>query len=77
MWYHYGVNYLYFIQEADIEMRKYVSPEAIKVNFEANDIITISGMLQSRTWDSSTGWNDTGVMSISWSALIGQSSDGQ
>ena len=70
MWYHYGVNYLYFIQEADIAMKKYVSPVAIKVNFEANDIITASGMLQSKPWNNE-GWNDSGVMSISWTELIG------
>ena len=46
--------------------KAYVSPEAVKVNFEANDIITVSGMLsQSELKD----WN-TGVMSISWDDLI-------
>ena len=51
-------------------MKKYVSPVAIKVNFEANDIITASGMLQSKPWNTE-GWNDSGVMSISWTELIG------
>ena len=57
-------------------MRKYVSPEAIKVNFGVNDICATSGMLQNRPW-STSGWADDGVMSISWRALIGQSSDEQ
>lgn len=52
-------------------MKKYVSPEAIKVNFEANDIITVSGVLQSREWDRDEGWNNIGVMSITWTDLIG------
>ena len=48
--------------------KAYVSPEAIKVNFEANDIITVSGMLNTKDWE---GWNpENGVMSISWDDLI-------
>ena len=47
--------------------KAYVSPEAVKVNFEANDIITVSGMLTQTEWKD---WN-TGVMSISWNELIG------
>ena len=50
--------------------KAYVSPEAIKVNFEANDIITVSGMLTATTWSESDGWNQTGVMSISWDVLV-------
>ena len=46
--------------------KAYVSPEAVKVNFEANDIITVSGMLTKSEWN---GWNE-GVMSISWDQLI-------
>lgn len=46
--------------------KAYVSPEAIKVNFEANDIITSSGMLEQTDWN---GWD--GAMSISWEDLIG------
>ena len=47
--------------------KAYVSPEAIKVNFEANDIITSSGML---TNDGDlTNWEN--AMSISWEDLIG------
>ena len=47
--------------------KAYVSPEAVKVNFEANDIITVSGMLTQSEWQGWTG----GVMSISWEDLIG------
>lgn len=47
--------------------KAYVSPEAIKVNFEANDIITVSGILTRTDW---TDWND-GVMSIKWEDLVG------
>ena len=49
--------------------KAYVSPEAIKVNFEANDIITASGMLTTSNWN---GWGSTdgGVMSITWTELI-------
>ena len=52
--------------------KAYVSPEAVKVNFEANDIITVSGMLNATTWDTNEGWGQTGVMSISWAELIGE-----
>ena len=52
--------------------KAYVSPEAIKVNFEANDIITVSGMLTATNWSSEDGWNQNGVMSISWSQLVGE-----
>ena len=52
--------------------KAYVSPEAVKVNFEANDIITVSGMLNATTWDTNEGWSQTGVMSISWAELIGE-----
>ena len=58
------------IQEADIPMKKlYVSPEAVKVNFEANDIIAVSGMLIKSEW---SGWGNTdgGIMSITWTELI-------
>lgn len=49
--------------------KAYVSPEAVKVNFEANDIITVSGMLNTRDW---IDWDPSnGVMSISWDDLIG------
>ena len=48
--------------------KAYVSPEAVKVNFEANDIITASGMLTRSNW---SGWGSTGVMSITWDQLIG------
>ena len=45
-------------------MKKYVSPEAIKVNFEANDIITASGMLISSNWK---GWgSDDDILSVNW-----------
>lgn len=62
------------IQEADIPMKKlYVSPEAVKINFEANDIIAVSGMLVKSTWN---GWGDTeGIMSISWDQLIGNTTN--
>ena len=50
-------------------MKKYVSPEAIKVNFEANDIITASGMLLSSSWDSDKGWAQ--AQSVTWTDLIG------
>jgi hypothetical protein len=53
--------------------KAYVSPEAIKVNFEANDIITVSGMLTKSNWDSDKGWSGDGVMSIKWSDLVGGS----
>ena len=46
--------------------KAYVSPEAIKVNFEANDIITNSGMLTTNEW---SDWKD--AMSITWTELIG------
>ena len=46
--------------------KAYVSPEAIKVNFEANDIITNSGMLRTDEW---SDWKD--AMSITWTELIG------
>ena len=46
--------------------KAYVSPEAVKVNFEANDIITVSGTLTRTEW---VDWN-TGVMSITWEQLI-------
>lgn len=48
--------------------KAYVSPEAIKVNFEAKDIITVSGMLSTAEW---SDWNGKGVMSISWNDLVG------
>ena len=48
-------------------MKKYVSPEAIKVNFEANDIITVSSMLISSNW---TGWGDGSVKSVTWTDLL-------
>lgn len=48
--------------------KTYVSPEAIKVNFEVSDIITASGMLTKSTWND---WTDDGVMSISWNDLTG------
>lgn len=64
------------IQEADIPMKKlYVSPEAVKVNFEANDIIAVSGMgmLIKSNWN---GWDSTdGIMSISWNELIGNTTN--
>ncbi|MBQ7293712.1 MAG: hypothetical protein IJW79_08225 [Clostridia bacterium] len=47
--------------------KAYVSPEAIKVNFETKDIITVSGMLSNREW---SDWNGEGVMSISWNDLV-------
>ena len=50
--------------------KTYVSPEAVKVNFEANDIIATSGMLVKSNWN---GWDNTaGIMSISWSDLVGK-----
>ncbi len=52
-------------------MKKYVSPEAIKVNFGVNDICATSGMLQNTDWDSTKGWGADGVMSITWEQLIG------
>ena len=48
--------------------KAYVSPEAIKVNFEAKDIITVSGMLKHTPW---SNWDGEGVMSITWDKLIG------
>ena len=51
----------------------YVSPEAVKVNFEANDIIAVSGMLIKSNWN---GWDSTdGIMSISWKELIGNTTN--
>lgn len=52
----------------------YVSPEAVKVNFEANDIIAVSGMLIKSEW---SGWGNTdgGIMSISWDQLIGNTTN--
>lgn len=51
----------------------YVSPEAVKVNFEANDIIAVSGMLIKSNWN---GWDSTdGIMSISWNELIGNTTN--
>ena len=48
----------------------YVSPEAVKVNFEANDIITVSGALKvGGTYDST---NTYGAMSILWDELAGE-----
>ena len=48
--------------------KAYVSPEAVKVNFEANDIITVSGMLTQSNWEENGGW--AGAMSLSWTDLI-------
>ena len=50
-------------------MKKYVSPEAIKVNFEVNDIITASGMLLSSGWN---GWTDDALenMTVSWNQFF-------
>ncbi len=47
--------------------KTYVSPKAIKVNFEANDIITASGVMTVSNW---SGWNTKGIMSITWDQLI-------
>ena len=48
--------------------KSYVTPVAIKVNFETNDIITASGSLTKSIFSS---WTE-GVMSVSWKDLIGQ-----
>ena len=47
--------------------KSYVTPVAIKVNFEANDIITASGSLSKSIFSS---WTE-GVMSVSWNELTG------
>ncbi len=46
--------------------KSYVTPVAVKVNFEANDIITASGSLTKSIFSS---WTD-GIMSVSWNDLI-------
>lgn len=48
--------------------KSYVTPVAIKVNFEANDIITASGSLTKSIF---SDWTE-GVMSVSWNDLIGK-----
>ena len=56
------------MEAIDIMKKSYVTPVAIKVNFEANDIITASGSLSRSTFED---WNK-GIMSVSWNELIGQ-----